>query len=112
MIDNVYTVWGSEDEGFRYPVGDTCYVRYEDALAAAQEEAGTKQVVLDGGDKEVELTGAPSTHGEVVSVLAYADDEVTSIEEALEKVGDDPEGLYAIDWAYIIKVPVKYTPRG
>ena len=104
-MNAIYLIWGSEDEGFRFPLTENAYTHYEDALAVAKKVGGKNEIEFTIED--LDDMGAPCAHGEVVTVLSCYED-VKSIDDALENVisGDDRSDLYACDWVFIMKVDI------
>ena len=100
----VFTIWGSEDEGFRFPFADVAYATLTKAVLAAGKAGGAHIIPFE--KKDLDNIGAPTTHGEVVVLLTY-DEDVKSIDDAVKLVRHgNPGNLYALDWMFIVSTEV------
>lgn len=100
----VYTIWTSEDEGFRFPATNVAYASLNRALIVAEKHgAGTE---FTCAKKDLHHLAAPNTQGEVVKVFCLYDDSIISMKEALKHVSGK-SSLYAIDWLFIIEMTVE-----
>lgn len=98
----VYTIWESEDEGFRMPspkYGDG-FRSLRGAMDAAQRLSGGHTVMWK---EYIDEIGMPNGHGDVVAVFSD-DKEIQTMEDALASVDGDKERLYAINWTFILKI--------
>jgi hypothetical protein len=100
----VYTIWTSEDEGFRFPATNVAYSSLDMAcMVAAKHGAGTE---FKCAKKDLHHLAAPNAQGEVVKVFCLYDDRIVSMKDALEHVSGK-SSLYAIDWLFIIEMTVE-----
>ena len=100
----IYTVWGSEDQGFRFPATDVCYSTLTEAMLAATKAGGRHPIPFKQDD--LDDLSIPTAHGEVIVLLSY-DNDIKSIEDALGYVRNNRRDcLYAVDWIFIMEVEV------
>jgi len=101
---NIFTIWGSEDEGFRFPATDVAYTNLPAAVLAAGKVGGYRMIPFE--KKDLDNLSVPNTQGEVVMLLAY-DEDIKSIDDALGMVRHGKaDNLYAVDWMFIISTEV------
>ena len=100
----IYTVWGSEDQGFRFPATDVCYPTLTTAMLAATKAGGQHAIPFTPAD--LDDLSIPTAHGEVIVLLSY-DKDIESIDDALGYVRNGRRDcLYAVDWIFIMEVEV------
>jgi hypothetical protein len=101
-----YVMYGSEDEGFRFPVGKSkpnlksaleSAKRYLKKTAYQCEDGEPLPTIFTPTEMQIENSGPPICHGKVVRMACIDGDEYIS------KL-DDPEHGYAYDWVYVIKI--------
>lgn len=99
----VYTIWESEDEGFRMPspkYGDGIRSFVSAKLCAGEVSGG--HIMEDWKEYQDEIC-IPNGHGDVVAV--YSDSrKIKTMEDALKVVNGDKEELYCLDWTFILKI--------
>ncbi len=101
---NIFTIWGSEDEGFRFPATNAAYSTLPAAVLVASKLGGHSMIPFK--QKDLDNIGAPNTQGEVVMLLTY-DKDVKSIDDAVGLVRHgNPGNLYALDWMFIVSTEV------
>ena len=105
MSKVVYTIWESEDEGFRMPSpkNDDAFSSKKKALAAALKVSRGAEVT-DWKRYQNDI-GCPMGHGEIVAVFTD-DKKLTSMKDVLAEVDGDADRLYAIDWTYVMGIKV------
>lgn len=100
----VYTIWSSEDEGFRFPATDIAYTSLDRAVIVAEKLGAGSEFICPKED--LHHLAAPNTQGEVVKVFCLYDDSIRSMKHALKCVSGK-SSLYAIDWLFIIELTVE-----
>lgn len=99
-MTELFVVYSSEDEGFRFPVGKP-FAKLDEAVDFVESNLLVHELyaveLLSLTDKQLENTAPPMCHGEVVKVYqldgAHFDPKVL-----------DTDSAYAWDYAYIIKL--------
>lgn len=101
-----YAVYGSEDEGFRFPIGKTVDTLNKAIDKASKHfnssnqhgEASLEQCELvNFTQQQLQNTGQPDHCGNVIKIFCHDGPEYLNM-------ADDPENGYAYDWIYIIEM--------
>jgi len=101
----VYTIWESEDEGFRMPSPKTDYAfsSLKDAMDAVVMNTNGWGM-SDWKEYQDELC-IPNCYGDVMAV--YSDDaEIKSVADAVALLDGDKERLYCMDWTFVMGIKV------
>lgn len=99
----VYTIWESEDEGFRMPSpthGDGFRNKVGATLAAAKVSGGH---LMEDWERYQDELSIPNGHGDVVAVFSDSPT-IKTMEDALKELDGDVERLYAMDWTFVLKI--------
>lgn len=118
MPNPVYMVYGSADEGFRFPQTENAFSSFTKAkkyIDGVVKRFGRDNVIphrvdIEMTEEEIEGTSRPQV-GETVAIYTYNGNTFAEVVQDLvsydeETGGYDAESLYAIDWLFIVKIEV------
>lgn len=111
LPNKVYSIWGSEDDGFRFPITEQMFSSSQSAVTFLQYKNEKSPVGIEITDidfSDVNLIGNlnPPPIGKVVRLFLYEtsnEDGYIFFKDILDFYEGDVDSLYAFDWVFVME---------